>query len=283
MITSTGNDKIKNIIKCVKQSKERKKQGVFVVEGVRMFSEIPREFLSETFITEAFYEKYKKLFDDVTYEIVSDNVMEKITDTQTPQGVVSIVKRLEYSLDEVCMGINGDKDRVSAGGKMKSGTAGEEKSDENYPLVMALENIQDPGNLGTILRTAEGAGVSGVIMSSDTVDIYNPKVVRATMGSIFRVPFCYVDNLKEIVEELGSRGFTSYGGHLQGTCFYDFDYRESTIFCVGNEGNGLTDELSNVLDHKILIPMMGNVESLNVATASTVLMFEALRQRRNRF
>ena len=260
MITSVSNEKIKNTIKCVKQAKERRKQNVFVVEGVRMFSEIPGDLLVETFTTESFFTKHSDLFEGIEYELVSENVMEKLTDTKTPQGVVSIVKRMIYTLDEVC---------------------GENVTDT--PLLLALENIQDPGNLGTIVRTAEGAGVTGIIMSSDTVDIYNPKVVRATMGSIFRVPHLYVDNLKKIVEELKGQGFVTFGGHLQGKNFYDFDYRESTIFCVGNEGNGLTNELSEVLDHKILIPMMGKVESLNVATASTVLMYEALRQRKLRF
>lgn len=260
MITSVSNEKIKNTIKCVRQVKERKKQNVFVVEGVRMFSEIPKSLLVETFTTEAFFAQHRNLFSSIEYELVSDNVMEKLTDTKSPQGVVSVVKRMTYTLGEVC-------------GKNVTGS----------PLLLALENIQDPGNLGTIVRTAEGAGVTGILMSSDTVDIYNPKVVRATMGSIFRVPYLYVDNLKNIVEELKKQGFETFGGHLQGKNFYDFDYRESTIFCVGNEGNGLTNELSEVLDHKILIPMMGKVESLNVATASTVLMYEALRQRELRF
>ena len=271
MITSVSNEKIKNVIKCVKQSKERRKQNVFVVEGIRMFSEIPRDRLVEVYVTESFYNRHSDLFSDIGYETVSDTVMEKLTDTKTPQGVVCLVKSFEYSLYDVC-GING-----------ASFANDKENDDKQSPLVIALENVQDPGNLGTIVRTAEGAGVTGIIMSRDTADIYNPKVVRATMGSIFRVPFCYVDNLTEVVEELKGRGFKSFGGHLQGSNFYDYDYTESTIFCMGNEGNGLTDELSETLDHKILIPMRGQVESLNVATASTVLMYEALRQRGNRF
>ena len=148
------------------------------------------------------------------------------------------------------------------------------------PLIMALENIQDPGNLGTILRTAEGAGVTGILMSRDTVDIYNPKVVRSTMGSIFRIPFCYVENLTSCVESLNGENYATYSAHLQGKTFYDYDYKNSTIFCIGNEGNGLSDELSDTTKFKIKIPMMGNVESLNAATASTVLMYEAMRQRR---
>lgn len=253
MITSTSNNKMKNLSKCMKSSKERKKQDVFLVEGIRMFLEIPDRLHIETFVTETFYEKNQELFSDISFEIVSEHVMESVSDTKTPQGVISMVKRQHYTVEEVCKG--------------------------KAPLIMALENIQDPGNLGTILRTAEGAGVTGVLMSRDTVDIYNPKVVRSTMGSIFRVPFAVVENLTGCIRELHHKKFTTYSAHLQGKCFYDFDYRNPTIFCIGNEGNGLSKELAEVTNHKIVIPMMGKVESLNAATASTILMYEAMRQR----
>lgn len=256
MITSTSNAKIKNLIKCMKSAKERRVQDVFLVEGIRMFSEIPSSLHVETFVTEAFYEKHSALFEDIAYEFVSENVMHAMADTKTPQGVVSLVKRQHYTVEEVCNGEN--------------------------PLIMALENLQDPGNLGTIIRTAEGAGVTGILMSSDTVDIYNPKVVRATMGSVFRVPFCYVENLTETIGKLNRQNFMTYSAHLQGKNFYDYDYQKPTIFCIGNEGNGLSDALSDTTLHKIRIPMMGKVESLNAATASTVLMYEAMRQRKSK-
>lgn len=253
MITSTANNKIKNVVKCRKNAKERKKQDIFLVEGIRMFSEIPEKLHVETFVTEAFFQKHSRLFEKRSYEFVAEHVMETISDTRVPQGVVSVVRCCHYNADEVCAGEN--------------------------PLIMALENLQDPGNLGTILRTAEGAGVTGIVMSRDTVDVYNPKVVRATMGSIFRIPFCYVENLTEAVGRLKREGYGTYSAHLQGKCFYDFDYQNPTVFCIGNEGNGLSEALSKVTEHKIRIPMMGKVESLNAATASTVLMYEAMRQR----
>lgn len=257
MITSKSNAKIKNLIKCMKNAKERKKQDVFLVEGIRMFSEIPVSMHMETFVTEEFYEKHQVLFRDIMYELVSDQVMDAISDTRTPQGVVSMVKRYHYTAEEVCKG--------------------------DSPLIMALESLQDPGNLGTIIRTAEGAGVTGILMSRDTVDVYNPKVVRATMGSIFRIPFCYVENLAETVGNLNCQNFVTYSAHLQGNSFYDYDYQKPTIFCIGNEGNGLSKELSEATNYKIKIPMRGKVESLNVATASTVLMYEALRQRNSNY
>lgn len=253
MITSTANTRIKNLIKCTKSAKERKKQDIFLVEGIRMFSEIPKELHVETFATEAFFEKYEEMFQEISYELVSEHIMDVISDTKTPQGVVSVVKRIHYTPEQVCQG--------------------------KQPLIMALENLQDPGNLGTILRTAEGAGVTGILMSKETVDVYNPKVVRSTMGSIFRVPFCYVENLVEWMDELQKQDFLTYSAHLQGKSFYDYDYQKPTVFCIGNEGNGLSKELSEKTNCKITIPMMGKVESLNAATASTVLMYEAMRQR----
>ena len=147
---------------------------------------------------------------------------------------------------------------------------------------MILENLQDPGNLGTILRAGEGAGITGVIMSRDTVDIYNPKVVRSTMGSAFRVPFLYTDDLPGTVRELKAGGIRLFAAHLEGRNNYEEeDYTGNTGFLIGNEGNGLTEELSAPADAWVKIPMAGKVESLNAAVAASILMFETARQRRS--
>ena len=136
-------------------------------------------------------------------------------------------------------------------------------------LCLGLDGVQDPGNLGTIFRTAEAAGVTGIIMSRDCVDIYNPKTIRSTMGALYRMPFLYVDDLKETIHTLKEQNIKSYAAHLDGKNTYDKeDYRQGTAFLIGNEGNGLR------------IPMCGQVESLNAAVAATVLMFEVSRQRR---
>ena len=148
--------------------------------------------------------------------------------------------------------------------------------------LMILENLQDPGNLGTILRAGEGAGITGVIMSRDTVDIYNPKVVRSTMGSAFRVPFLYTDDLPGTVRELKAGGIRLFAAHLEGRNNYEEeDYTGNTGFLIGNEGNGLTEELSAAADAWVKIPMAGKVESLNAAVAASILMFETARQRRS--
>lgn len=253
MITTTQNKQIKQIIKLKKSARERKKQELFLVEGIRMFTEIPKEYLYKTYASEDFYRAHQEVFQGVDVELVSDFVMKEISDTMTPQGVLALVKMLRYSLDELL--------------------------DQKDPLFLVLENLQDPGNLGTILRTGEGAGINGLIMSRDTVDIYNPKVTRSTMGSIFRVPFVYVDDLFEVVETMKEKDITTYAAHLNGTDYTREDYQGGTAFLIGNEGNGLTDELTDKAQKKIKIPMCGKVESLNAAMASGLLVYEARRQR----
>ena len=149
------------------------------------------------------------------------------------------------------------------------------------PLLLVLDQIQDPGNLGTIVRTAEGAGVTGIVMSQDCVDMYNPKVVRSTMGAAYRVPFCYVDDLAEEVKQMKEAGICAYAAHLEGKNSYDEeDYRKASAFLIGNEGNGLRDEVADQAQVYIRIPMKGQVESLNAAVATAILTFEAARQRR---
>lgn len=255
MLTSTANKQVKMIQKLQKSSKERKQRGLFVIEGIRMFREIPKEYLDKVYVTEQFYEKNRELFKDrEPDDRIAESVFEKLSETQTPQGVLATVKMREYTLEEIL------------------GT-------EEAPLLLVLENLQDPGNLGTILRTAEGAGVSGILMSRDTVDIYNPKVVRSTMGALFRMPFLYTDDILASVKDLKARGITVYAAHLKGDGFYEKNYRKGTAFLVGNEGNGLTDEITALADEKIKIPMMGKVESLNAAIAATLMAYEALRQR----
>ena len=149
-------------------------------------------------------------------------------------------------------------------------------------MILVLDNLQDPGNLGTIFRTGEAAGVTGILMSRDCVDVYNPKVVRSTMGAIFRMPFCYAESLTEVIQEMKTQGIYTYAAHLGGACIYDEpDYRKPSAFFIGNEGNGLSDEVAGLADCCLKIPMEGCVESLNAAIAATVLVFEAGRQRRH--
>lgn len=256
MITSTSNQQIKNLLQLQKKSKVRKEQGIFVVEGVRMFREAPADWIIKTYVSQEFLKKEEaSVLKGREYEIVEDRVFKTMSDTMTPQGILAVVKQPSNNLETLL--------------------------DAPAPFFMVLENIQDPGNLGTILRTAEGAGVTGILMSRDTVDIFNPKTIRSTMGSVYRVPFLYVEDICETVRELKNKGICTYAAHLKGTGSYDEqDYTKGTAFLIGNEGNGLTDQLADLADTYIRIPMYGQLESLNAAVASAVLMYETQRQRR---
>ena len=149
------------------------------------------------------------------------------------------------------------------------------------PLIVILENLQDPGNLGTILRTAEAAGASGVLLCQGSADIYNPKVTRSTMGSIFRVPFVYTDDLQEPILSLKKQGVRVLAAHLKGSVdLYEESLISPSAIMIGNESRGLTDAAASLADQAIRISMSGSVESLNAAVAAAVCMFEARRQRR---
>lgn len=257
MITSTSNQQIKNIIQLGKKGKARREQDVFLVEGLRMYQEAPREQIVKTYVSESFYRKEKRILSDQMVEIVEDRVFQSAADTRTPQGILSIVRQYHYEMEDLL------------------------KKEHSFFLV--LENLQDPGNVGTILRTAEGAGVDGIFLSRDCVDIYNPKVIRSTMGSIYRMPFLYVDSASETVEQLQKKGIRVFAAHLKGEEAYDReDYTSGTAFLIGNEGNGLTEELAEKADCYVKIPMEGSVESLNASIAAGILMYEVSRQRRGR-
>ena len=261
MITSTSNARVKRLVNLKKKKKARDEERVFLVEGIRMFREVPTDQLEEVYVSESFYKKEKDTVEAVLQgtgirpEELSDTVYAYASDTKTPQGVLCVVRQMEYPLEKVITG--------------------------QCPMIMVLEHLQDPGNLVTILRTAEGAGVTGIVMDRECVDIYNPKTIRSTMGSIYRMPFCYVEDLKAAIGSLKEAGIGVYAAHLDGRHDYDEeDYGRPCAFLIGNEGNGLSQETAELADIYIKIPMEGQVESLNAAIAASVLMFEAGRQRR---
>lgn len=262
MITSLSNRTVKEIAGLSRRGKERNKRDVFVVEGIKMFMEAPAERICGIYIARSaereILERCGEKLADLTYELVSDEVFAKMSDTMTPQGILCLIRQFHYKIKKIL----------------------EEKIKEGM-LFIILEDIQDPGNLGTIFRTAEAAGADGIIMSSRTADIYNPKTVRSTMGSIYRVPFFYEEDLTSVIKKLREQGVSVYAAHLKGGN-YDAgqDYRKSTAFLIGNEAKGLREETAACADALIRIPMEGQVESLNAAVASSILLYEAHRQRK---
>lgn len=259
MITSVSNSQIKQVCAYVQKAKERRKDEVFVVEGAKMFEEAPVDWIVKAYVTESFLQKYaskevEAKLKQVPFETVSEDVFSKMSDTKTPQGILCVMKWPQYSLEDIT--------RDSKG------------------VYVLLEDIQDPGNLGTIIRTGEGAGISGIIMTRETVDIFNPKVIRATMGSVYRVPFIYVDSMQEAITMLQQKDIKVYAAHLKGECYYDaYDYTTGSAFLIGNEGNGLKKTTADLANVYVKIPMSGKVESLNAAIATSLFMYEAKRQR----
>ena len=258
MITSAANPKLKRINLLLKKSSERKKEGLFIIEGIKMFVEVLTQFperITELYLTENALEKIgAELGPYISiprYELVEESIFEKVSETVTPQGVLAVVKMPSYRLEDMLK--------------------------DNDSKLLILDNLRDPGNLGTIIRTAEAAGMSGILMSSGCVDITNPKVVRSTMGAIFRMPFYISDNLPQTIEKLKRDffGFKVYAAALGGSVLYtDLKYYGRAAIVIGNEANGVSDEVINASDKAIRIPMAGRVESLNAAIAAAVLMYE---------
>ena len=259
MITSLSNPRVKQVVLWQSKAKERKKDGIFLVEGIKMYEEAPEGDVVETYILEETLSKVKgtPVEDKLCrtgYETVSKDVFLKMSDTQTPQGILCVVRRPKFDMEKL----------------LKT----------HCPLFVVLEDLQDPGNLGTIVRTGEGAGVTAIFMSKNTVDIYNPKTIRATMGSIYRVPHIYIEDMGQLLMNLHKVGVKTYAAHLQGKDYYDcFSFKEATAFLIGNEGNGLKKETADMAEHYLKIPMEGQVESLNAAIATSLLMYEVYRQR----
>ena len=181
---------------------------------------------------------------------VTEKVFSGITDVTNPQGILAVI------------GKNTDINEI----------------DYNQNLFLVLDNIQDPGNMGTILRTADSINLKQIIVSKGTADCYNPKVVRSTMGAIFRVKVIECEDLKKVVKEMKKRKIKVYATDLQtDKSIYDVDYKKSAIV-IGNEANGVSKELLEIADEKIRIPMIGKTESLNAAVATAIILYEVVRK-----
>lgn len=282
MITSFSNRSVREVSQLLQKAKARNKQGLFVVEGIKMFAEAPADRIERVYLAQRaekeLREVYGKKLDRLSCETVADDVFDKMSDTKTPQGILTLVRQYRYRIEELmdcgqtrkCVDKNTGRSISIIGGVR-----------EKTPLYLIVEDIQDPGNLGTIFRTGEAAGVDGIIMSGHTVDVYNPKTIRSTMGSVYRVPFLYTDDLQETIHTLQKNNIRIYAADLSGRKYYDeCDYRKATAFMIGNEGNGLQEATMACADERIRIPMEGSVESLNAAVSSAVLFYEAHRQRR---
>ncbi len=266
----------KFIIELGKKPRLRRESGLYVIDGPKMAAEIDPLDAEDIFVTKEFLSSANagecmELLSQRPFSVISESDMKKLSDTVSPQGILVVAKQKRFK------GLSGFLEAVTRyGGVLKC-----------EPLILVLETIQDPGNLGTIIRASEAAGVTGIIADEKTVDIYSPKVVRSTMGAILRLPYITVKDLSSAVKRIsdgsgtGGRGFAAYAARLDGAVeYYNADMRGPAMVMIGNESRGLTDELSSLADTGIVIPMTGNTESLNAAVAAGVICFEAAKQRK---
>ena len=276
IISSKDKKRGKYIRSLLEKGSIRKKNESFVVEGVKLVDEaFEYGRVLETVISENLYNEIvsgdlskntllndsgnnliKQIEAGNSLLVVSEAVFKSVSETITPQGVLAVVEMPKHALleDDFLIKI------YEKNGKIK---------------LLILEDTADPGNLGTIIRTAEAAGVTGVVMGKGTVDIFNPKVVRSTMGSIFRLPFAYVDDLKEVIKDLKLKGISFYATHLKGKESYrDIKYSDKAGILIGNEARGLSNEVAELADTYVIIPMQGKVESLNASVAAALMMYE---------
>lgn len=259
VITSKDNEFVKHVKK-LKEKKYREEYGEFLVEGIKMIQEaILEEAVIKQIVICDDCKTESAIPSELMYEIakydciyVSEKVFYTMTDVTNPQGIMAIIEK--YSSEE--NGIDFKED-----------------------FFLVLDNIQDPGNMGTILRTADSINLKQILVSKGTADQYNPKVVRSTMGAIFRVKIIECEDLVKTLKELKKHKIEIYATDLKtDKSIYDVDYKKKAVV-IGNEANGVSTEILNLADTKIKIPMLGKTESLNAAVATGVILYETVRQK----
>jgi len=260
-LTGSSNSIVKEV-RSLKNKSARTEKNLYFIEGTRFTAEALKEnseicyfVLSETFASGDGSAELLKRISSGRFDcyLLPDGLFESISDTQTPQGILAVLRQKNKQL----------KDNSIAGG-----------------LLVILDAIRDPGNMGTIIRTADAAGCSGVIITDGCVDIYNPKVLRATMGSVFHVPIYHCAGIAEAISFLKEKGFLICASHLEGAVsIYQADLSGNIALIIGSEAEGISDEAIRNADLLIKIPMAGRAESLNASAAAAVMLFEAMRQR----
>ena len=260
VISSKDNETIKNIKK-LKEKKYRDLENVYIVEGIKMVKEaiLEKASIRKIIICDD-CEKSDSIPKELMYEIakyeciyVTNKVFKYITEVQTPQGVMAIIEKNNKNKE-----INYEED-----------------------IIVALDDIQDPGNLGTILRTVDSCGLKQILISKGTADPYNPKVVRSTMGAIYRVKIIECEDLEKTLKEVKKNKFKILVTSLENSkSIYDVKY-DKKVIVIGNEANGVEDKIIKLADEKIKIPMLGKTESLNASVATGIVLYEYVRQKLN--
>ena len=257
-ITSKENKIIKHIIK-LKEKKYRKEYNEYIIEGAKIVQEAIQEkakikqiIISENAInTDLMQNHLKEELQKIDYIQVPSKIFKLISEVEKPQGILAIIEKEKQ----------------------------EENIDVNQDIILALDDLQDPGNLGTIIRTADSVGLKQILISKGTTEAYNPKVIRSTMGAIFRVKIIECENLKETLKRLQKNNFKIMVTDLNtDKSIYDIKLQKKVII-IGNEANGVSEEIKNIADTRAIIPMFGKTESLNASIATGVILYEYVRQK----
>lgn len=252
-ITSKDNQKIKSLKALRDKKKERRESRLFYVEGERIIKNIDISLINEVYIDENYEGYIPKINDDSIYKIPT-KLFDDIKDTVTTQGIIATIKM--------------DEKRIT------------NTKTDTRDVAIILDNVQDPGNVGTILRTAEAAGIMDVILLNDVCDPYSPKVIRSSMSSITRLNIIEPKDSETYVKGLKKDGYKIYGTFLDdSTSFYKENYIGKTAIIFGNEANGISDNIAKLCDIRLNIPMDGLIESLNVAESVGIVLYEIKRQR----
>lgn len=259
-ISSKENPSIKFIHKLMLSPKHRRKEKLFLVEGIRLCEEAlkSKSPVTKVFYTAKCYEKSKELIENLIYQnkaesyIISDKLMDFLSDTETPQGIMCVCKIIDKKVNI---------DKIKACSK-----------------IVLLENIQNPSNLGSILRSLNAFGIQLVILSSDSCDLYNSKVLRGSMGAIFNLDIVVSSNVVNSLELLKKQGFTICATVPDNSAepVTILNEIQKTVVIMGNEGNGISKNVISFCDKKITIPMLGRCESLNVAVATGIISWEMM-------
>ncbi|CQR73978.1 23S rRNA (uridine(2479)-2'-O)-methyltransferase [Sporomusa ovata DSM 2662] len=264
-ISSAANKLIKEIAS-LRRRKYRDRLGMFLAEGVRLVEECanaawPVEICIYTEEAAA-RERAKAVIERLSATdccrmvVVSEDIYNKISDTEQPQGIMVVLKKRQFSIEQLLL------------------------RQDMLPLLVVLDGVQDPGNAGTIIRTADAAGCSGVIVLKGSADIYAGKTVRATMGSLFHLPVMEDLSPAELIQSLKQSDIKLLATCLQQSdVYYQADFNCPAAIILGNEGQGISPELISAADACLNIPLVGYAESLNVAVAAGVILYEAVRQR----
>ena len=246
-IESIHNDIIKLIVS-LKEKKNRDEQSLFVVEGFKQVSEIPKDWKIKFVLST---EKYKNFVADKKY-ITTEKIFKKISDTKTPQEILAVVEKKKF-----------DKEKVLS----KKG------------IFVVIDTLQDPGNIGTIIRTAEAFGCKGIFISKNSVDVYGDKVIRSTMGSIFNIPVIQECDIVSLISQMKQKQINTCAFSLDtDNSLSKFKFKNNTAIIIGNEGSGINKEVLDIVDNKIKIDMWGKSQSLNAAVACSVAIYEVSKQ-----